>query len=84
MTPGERARSQALHEAIDRVLKEHADHESDRGVLLSWTVVAEYLGDDGDEYLRMVSNENSVAWRVLGMLEYAAASRRADIYQPDT
>ena len=77
MTDEERARDQALHAAIDGVLKDHADHESDRGMLTDYLLVAEQIGDDGEPYLRIISSEATPQWRRLGMIHYAAQVQQA-------
>lgn len=72
-------RQRALDEAITKVLAEYADHEMDRGVVTDWALVIEAIGDDGEPYLRLSHREGSMAWRRLGLYEYASQCLRSSI-----
>lgn len=83
-TDEEHARSEALLAAISTVLQEHANHTSDRGLVTRFVLVAEQVGDDGDPWLRIISEPDSVQWHRMGLLEYALAVQRGVIARDDT
>lgn len=70
-------RSERLHDAIQTVLAECAEHACDRGLLTSWVLVAEQVGDDGSCYYRALHHEDTTPWRRLGLLDYAMTCERA-------
>lgn len=80
MNEQEQARSEALSAAIDGVLKDHAEHDSDRGLTTDWILIVEQIGADGETYLRLIHSDESVQWRRLGLLDYAATTQRAIIH----
>lgn len=62
-------RSDAMREAIGRVLAENAsDHPADLGVIADFVMVAEIIGIDGEPYIYTLRNADGTAWRQIGML----------------
>ena len=64
-------RQEQVGKAISDAFQAVDDHPSDRGVVLSWCVVAEVMGDDGQVWLKSIVSEMP-AWRLIGMLRAVA------------
>ena len=77
MTDAAQARSEAMHAAITKVFHDHADHESDRGMVSRFVLVVEQVSNDGDPWFRVLSEAGSVAWHRMGLLSYALANQQA-------
>lgn len=60
-------RSEAMRTAIAEVFADHAEHPSDRGIITTFVVVAEVMGDDGEPWLKRMSDDGPL-WRQVGML----------------
>lgn len=60
-------RSEAMRTALAQVLADNAEHPSDRGLITGFIVIAEVIGDDGDPWLKSISDDGP-RWRTLGML----------------
>ena len=58
-----------LEAAITTAFAREGQHPSDRGLITSWLIVAEVMGDDGRPYLKRVLSDGTPAWRIMGMLE---------------
>lgn len=56
-----------MRAAIAGVFTEHAEHTSDRGLITAYIVIAEVIGDDGEPWLKKISDDGP-AWRHVGML----------------
>ena len=60
-------RTEDMRAAIARHFAEDGDDPSDRGVITGFIVIAEVIGDDGEPYLKRVSDDGPM-WRTVGML----------------
>jgi hypothetical protein len=86
VTIGERntVRSDALIEAIQTVLHEHAEHDWDRGIVSDYVLSLECMGADGEPYLRMFTSPHSTLWRSLGLAAAATADLKHSVTFGDT
>jgi len=60
-------RSEAMRTAIASVFSSHAEHASDRGLITRFIVIAEVIGDDGEPWLKRISDDGPM-WSTVGML----------------
>ena len=61
-----------LREALQECLHVFARDDSDRGLVVHFSVVMEVVGGNGGTWLKHVSSEGISAWTELGMLISAA------------
>jgi len=60
-------RTIAMRDAIAHVFADDGDDPSDRGIITGFIVIAEVIGDDGEPYLKRMSDDGPM-WRQVGML----------------
>ena len=69
-----------MREAISKVIQDNAETPADRGVIVEFIVVVEIIGDDGGQWLKMVSGDGT-HWHKVGMLMSVTDDLRNDMQQ---
>ena len=59
---------EVVHDALQRVLYDFAEDDTDKGVLTSFSVSMEVAGADGEMWLKHIASDGCTAWKELGML----------------
>lgn len=61
-----------MRDLISGVLRDHAEHPADFGVVAGYVAVVETVDPSGNAHLRLVTDDGVPVWRSLGLVEYAA------------
>ena len=70
-------KKEALRVALQEALHNFARDDSDKGLIVHYTVSIEVVGSDGNTWLKHLSSDGISAWAELGMLISAQDDIRA-------
>ena len=67
----------AMKDAIQKVLHDFSINDSDKGLVIHYSISAEVVGGDGEIWLKHLSSEDLPCWKEAGMLLSALDDVRA-------
>lgn len=74
---------EAMREAIAGVYAKHSPEEtSSRGIITNFIVLTEVVGDDGEYWVRRISDKGPM-WRTLGILDTFSDDIRTALRSPN-